>query len=219
MKVLIGSNNPSKVRFMAEMLGRLGEVECLSPADLGISISVEENGSSAVDNARLKAAAFHKASGLPVLCEDSGLYFAEFPMDDPRQPGIHARRIGGKTLDDEEMIAYYSALAKQYGTLHACYSNAYAAADANGRVEVFFQDDPRDPVFFDAFGFLLCDTPHPHREPGWPIDALSKDPYFERYYYDIADNEFLISALDGRRAAKACFRERWDRFMCVFFQL
>ena len=117
---------------------------------------------------------------------------------------------------DEEMICYYSGLAKRYGTLHACYCDAYAAADETGSIAEFSYDDPADPEFFDAYGFLLCAEPHPHREPGWPIDSLSKDPYFQRYYYDIADSEYRIPALAPRRAYRQRRNERFLTYIKIF---
>ena len=89
-------------------------------------------------------------------------------MTDPRQPGPLIRRVGGKTLTDEEMLVYYGGLAREFGPLHACYCTAFAVVNAAGHGETFFQDDPNDPVFFDTFGFLLCDTPIPGAIPAGP---------------------------------------------------
>ena len=35
-------------------------------------------------------------------------------MDDPRQPGPYIRRVGGRVLTDEEMLQYYSGLAREF---------------------------------------------------------------------------------------------------------
>ena len=50
-------------------------------------------------------------------------------MDDPRQPGPYIRRVGGRVLTDEEMLQYYSGLAREFGLLHACYCTAFAVVD------------------------------------------------------------------------------------------
>lgn len=83
------------------------------------------------------------------------------------------------------MLQYYSGLAREFGLLHACYCTAFAGVDEEGRDAVFFQDDPRDADFFRAFGFLMCSHPHEKRNPGWPLDSLSMDPYFQRYWFDM----------------------------------
>lgn len=218
-QILIGTHNPSKIRSLTNRLSGFRDVTCLSPAQLGLEIDAAESGSTMVENALLKALAYHHASGLPVLSADSGLYFREFSMTDPRQPGPLIRRVGGKTLTDEEMLAYYGGLAREFGPLHACYCTAFAVVNAAGHGETFFQDDPNDPVFFDTFGFLLCDTPHPRRNPGWPLDSLSMDPYFRRYWFDIRDQEYDTPALAHRRSNELRFSENVNGFLGKFFDL
>lgn len=219
MQILIGSHNPSKIRSLSGLVAQFPNVTPLSPTDLGVEAEIAETGSTMAENARLKAEAFHRATGLPVLSADSGLYFREFPMDDPRQPGSHVRRVGGKELNDDEMIAYYGGLAKEFGILHACYCNAYAAVDSEGNAQVFFQDDPNDPEFFGAFGFLLCSEPHEKRNPGWPLDSLSMHPYFRRYWFDITEAEFSDPALDELRRKKERFQGNLNHFIQKFFHL
>ena len=70
--VLIATTNKGK---QAEMFALLeNEIYMLrTPQDLSISLKVNETGSTYAENARLKAAAFCKASGLPALADDSGL--------------------------------------------------------------------------------------------------------------------------------------------------
>ena len=45
----------------------------VTPADLGISLDVEETGDTYEENAAIKARAFASASGLLTLADDSGL--------------------------------------------------------------------------------------------------------------------------------------------------
>jgi len=70
--VLIATTNKGK---QAEMFALLeNEIYFLrTPQDLLISLEVNETGSTYAENARLKATAFCKASGLPSLADDSGL--------------------------------------------------------------------------------------------------------------------------------------------------
>ena len=74
---------------------------------------VNENGKNPLENAKIKAKAYYKAFSMPVFSCDSGLYFDD--IEEALQPGTHIRRINGKELTDEEMIEYYSDLAKQHG--------------------------------------------------------------------------------------------------------
>lgn len=218
-KILIGSHNPSKIQSLSELFAKFPEILPLSPKDLGVEVDTAETGYTMAENAELKALAFHRAAGLAVLSADSGLYFRELPMDDPRQPGAHVRRVNGKMLEDDEMIAYYGGLAKEFGVLHACYCNAYAAVNFQGELKVFFQDDPNDPDFFEAFGFLLCSEPHPKRNPGWPLDSLSMDPFFHKYYFDIPEEAYAVQELAQRKEKRIRFQKNLERFLQETFHL
>jgi XTP/dITP diphosphohydrolase len=71
-RLVIASNNPGKVTELSRLLGDCGW-EIVAPSDIGIAIEVEETGTTYTENARLKAEAFAKASGLSALSDDSGL--------------------------------------------------------------------------------------------------------------------------------------------------
>ena len=71
-RLLIASNNRDKVDELRRLLEGSGW-EIVAPADLGLRVDVNETGETYADNARLKAAAFMHASGLPALADDSGL--------------------------------------------------------------------------------------------------------------------------------------------------
>ena len=60
-KVLIATNNSAKVALYSEVLREIG-LEAVSPKELGISVEVEENGKDEIENASIKALAFHKAT-------------------------------------------------------------------------------------------------------------------------------------------------------------
>jgi non-canonical purine NTP pyrophosphatase (RdgB/HAM1 family) len=87
MKLLIATTNPGKRAELADLLIN-PTFEIVTPADLGIQLEVEENGDSYDANARLKAEAFCRASGLITLADDTGL---EVDALDGR-PGLHSAR-------------------------------------------------------------------------------------------------------------------------------
>jgi XTP/dITP diphosphohydrolase len=95
MELLIASNNPGKLREVARLLAGL-PVEVLRPADLGIDLDPQETGDSFAANARIKARAFARASGLLALADDSGL---EVPALGG-WPGVHSARFAGPAADD-----------------------------------------------------------------------------------------------------------------------
>lgn len=83
MKVLIGTTNPSKAEWLGELIG--AGTELLTLGDVNISAEPSETGATPAENAAIKAE-FYGKTFQPVVCHDSGLYFAELAFDDPRQP-------------------------------------------------------------------------------------------------------------------------------------
>ena len=70
-KLLIATHNAGKLAEMADLLAPFG-VTCVSAAALGLA-EPEETERTFVGNARIKAHAGAKASGLPALADDSGM--------------------------------------------------------------------------------------------------------------------------------------------------
>lgn len=85
--LLIASSNPGKLREFQSILQDLG-VKLVLPADIGVQLTVEEDGSTYYENARKKALAYCQASGLVTLADDSGL---EVDVLDGA-PGLHSAR-------------------------------------------------------------------------------------------------------------------------------
>lgn len=72
MKFLIATQNPGKTREFRLLFAPLEERLCF-PSDLGLQIEVLEDGATYTENARKKALAYARASGLLTLADDSGL--------------------------------------------------------------------------------------------------------------------------------------------------
>src|SRR3954469_5302453 len=88
--LLVGTTNAGKIREMRELLADL-PARVVFPADLGITLDVEEGETSFVANAMLKARAYRRASGVLTIGEDSG-----FEVDAlGGEPGVISARWGG----------------------------------------------------------------------------------------------------------------------------
>ena len=94
-KFVLASHNPGKIKEMSAILAQFG-VEVVSPKELGITVDVEETGTTFAENAMLKAKAICDASGLPAIADDSGLCVDALNG----APGIYSARYGGEGLDD-----------------------------------------------------------------------------------------------------------------------
>jgi XTP/dITP diphosphohydrolase len=88
---LIASNNKGKAQEIRALLQDLG-AELVTPADIGLQLQVTEDGSTYLENAQRKAAAFAQASGLISLADDSGLEVEALGG----APGLHSARYLAK---------------------------------------------------------------------------------------------------------------------------
>lgn len=204
MKILYGTTNQAKFLSMARITESLG-IELISLRDLNQPLpEINETGNNPLENAQIKAKAYYEAFSIPVFSCDSGLYFDGF--DESVQPGTHTRRVNGRELSDEEMIEYYSGLARQNGgKLIARYRNAICfITDESSHFSCMDKSLETEP-------FILIGTPHPKRNNGFPLDSLSIDIATGKYYYDLPEKsvdesavrrgfkEFLENALDELR--------------------
>ena len=96
MKVILASKNQHKLTELSAILSGLG-FEIALESEYGLDIDVDETGTTFEENSLLKAEAVMKASGLPVLADDSGL------MVDALNgaPGVYSARYGHKSSDGE----------------------------------------------------------------------------------------------------------------------
>lgn len=96
MKVILASKNQHKLTELSSILSKLG-FEIALESDYGLDIEVEETGTTFEENSLLKAEAVMKASGLPVLADDSGLMVDALSG----APGVYSARYGNKKSDAE----------------------------------------------------------------------------------------------------------------------
>lgn len=129
MKFVLATNNPKKLKEMAEILGKLG-VEVVSPKELGIHIEVEETGTTFAENAMLKAKAICAAAGLPAIADDSGLCVDALNGG----PGVYSARYGGEGLDDVQRYQLLLANMRGQTTRAAHFACAIACVFPDGKV-------------------------------------------------------------------------------------
>ena len=98
--MLLATNNPGKVREFRRLLAS-GPFEVVTPAEAGISLDVEETGTSYAENAILKARAFAEAGQCLALADDSGIEVDALDGG----PGMYSARFGGPGLDDKGRTA------------------------------------------------------------------------------------------------------------------
>lgn len=137
-KLVVASHNEGKVREIRDLLTPLG-VETISAADLNLP-EPDETETTFTGNARLKAVAAAKASGLPALSDDSGLAVDALNGD----PGIYAARWakipaveGGGRDFDMAMWRVHTEMEKTGGPKTARFICALCLAFPDGTNTVY----------------------------------------------------------------------------------
>lgn len=178
-KVLFATENESKVkRFKNGLLEK--NIEIISLNNIDKKVEVIENGKNAIENALIKARAYAKVSDLPVFAMDDNLYIDGIP--DEKQPGMYVRRVNGKRLNDDEMIKYYSNLARTYGK--------------NGRLTcrwvygiAVINKDKESTYTWSKEDFYIVDKPTNKINPGYPLNTISINKRLNKYFTDITEED------------------------------
>ena len=126
-KFVLASHNPGKIKEMSAILAQFG-VEVVSPRELGITVDVEETGTTFAENAMLKAKAICAAAKLPAIADDSGLCVDALNGG----PGVYSARYGGEGLDDKGRYTLLLNNMRGQTTRAAHFACAIACAFPNG---------------------------------------------------------------------------------------
>jgi XTP/dITP diphosphohydrolase len=96
-RLLVATRSLHKLGELRELLA-LPRAELVDLDDVGVEGDVEETGSTFAANARLKARAAVRATGLPSLADDSGIEVDALGGG----PGIRTRRYAGENATDAD---------------------------------------------------------------------------------------------------------------------
>ncbi len=188
--IIVASHNAGKIREINDLIGPLG-FEGKSAAELNFE-TPEETGTTFEENARIKALASAKASGLPALSDDSGLvvdaldgapgvYTADWAEtgDGSRDFDMAMEKVE-KALQDKGAVTGEQRTARFVSVLCLAWPNGHTET-FRGEVEGRFVWPPRgtagfgyDPVFQPdghdrTFGEMTAEEKH-----GWkPGDAAA----------------------------------------------
>ena len=156
MRVIAATHNPGKLEEFRRILEPLG-FQVVSEKEIGLSLEVEETGTTFAQNARLKAMAVYEATGLAALADDSGLCVEALGL----RPGVYSARYGGEDADYEKKMALLLGELKGKENRAAYFESAVCLVrspgdvlECSGRVYGVIADAPRgtsgfgyDPLF------------------------------------------------------------------------
>jgi XTP/dITP diphosphohydrolase len=133
---VIATHNPGKLAEMRELLAPYG-IDAISAGELNLA-EPDETGMSFRENARIKAEAAAKASGLPAFSDDSGL--AVDALDGA--PGIYSARWAGPDKNFSRAMETIEQKLREHGGTtperrKAQFVSALCVAWPDGHVEDF----------------------------------------------------------------------------------
>lgn len=189
-KVLIASTNAGKIAIYKDILDK-ANIPCTSLGEIKVTEKVEENGKDEVENAVIKAKAYHKITGLPVLANDSGLIIDKFSPEN--QPGTLVRRVNGKERTDQEMLdIYISKLNEVGGESDGHYNVGLATIDYDGVLQT---------GLFKPYRHFI-NTPSKTILKGIPLSSLAYDYKSKKYLSEMTpaeQNEYEAEAMKQQK--------------------
>ena len=138
-RLLLATNNKAKLQEYRVLLDGI-PFELVTPAELGITQSVEESGETMEQNAVLKAQAYAAISNMTALADDSGLEVDALGGE----PGVLSARYAGEGASDRQRIEYLLGKLTdvpwdQRGARFRC---VIAIASLSGEVELYQGECP-----------------------------------------------------------------------------
>ena len=191
MKVLLASNNGHKIKEIKEILGDFFDVVSLREA--GVESDPEETGATFEENARIKAVAGMKASGMPCIADDSGLEV--FALDG--LPGVMSARYAGGHGDDSANNEKLLRELESASDRSARYVCVICMAFPNGH-EIVARGECRGTILKEARG-----------EGGFGYDPLFFFPQFGKTFAEITAEE--KNEVSHRKAALREFEKIWEK--------
>ena len=182
-QIIFATSNESKSKRFSRGLKEHG-IEVLSLKDINIKLDVEENGSTAIENALIKARECYRLTKKPCMGMDDTLYMEGVPEE--KQPGLFVRRVNGKSLTDEEALDYYTNLVKEYGKdgkINCKWIYGLAVINENGEEATYSWS--RD-------NFYMVSSKSDKINPGYPLNSISKYKKLDKYFTDVTLDDIKI---------------------------
>ena len=98
-KMVLASGNRKKLAELRRILEPMG-FEVIPKDEAGVDFDPEENGSTFAENARIKAEAVCRATGMTAVEDDSGLCVDALGG----APGVYSARYAGENATDSDRI-------------------------------------------------------------------------------------------------------------------
>lgn len=107
MKLLLATGNAHKLQEFSRMFPKN---QILSPKDVGVTLDVEETGTTFAENAAIKARALYQLTGLPTIADDSGIVIDALNGF----PGVYSARYAPTEICCEKILEEMKGVPKEH---------------------------------------------------------------------------------------------------------
>lgn len=194
MKLILASNNKDKLREIREILSDT-DIEIISQREAGCNFEAEENGATFLENARIKALAAMKATGLPAVSDDSGLEIAALGG----RPGVYSARYGGESAGYAKKCAMILSELEGKSDRSAAFVSAVVCIFPNGD-EITAGGIMRGSIAYAPAG-----------DGGFGYDPIFLPDGFEKTAAELTDDE--KNAISHRGQAFRAFAEKLKAYI------
>lgn len=194
MKLVLASDNTHKLREFREILGSSG-ITLLSKSEAGCRTEVEETGVTFAENARLKAEAVMRATGLPAVADDSGLCVDALGG----APGVLSARYTGRHEDtDAERCRFLLRNLAGAADRRARFVCSLCCVFPGG--DVLRAEGACEGTILEA----------PRGDNGFGYDPVFRPDGFSRSMAELTAEE--KNAISHRGRALEQFKREWERY-------
>lgn len=179
IEIIVGTTNEAKIKQIRGALAPL-DISVKGVENKDLLPKVDEDGQTAIENAKKKAIAYATALNQTILSMDNALYLDGLP--DNQQPGLNVRRIrnGNDRPTDEDLLKYYSNVIKHLGgRINGHWEFGVCIANPQGSLGEINIISPR--VFTSAISSKIV--------PGYPLESLQIDPQSGKYIAEMEQAE------------------------------
>ena len=155
-KIIFATGNKDKMKEIRMILSDL-DVEILSMKEAGISVDIEENGTTFEENALIKANAVAAYTDAIVLADDSGLEIDYLN----KEPGVYSARYMGEdtsyTIKNQNLLERLNGVPKEQRT--ARFVCAIAAVLPDKETLVTKSPEQMDLAMIQSFMWMNITAP------------------------------------------------------------
>ncbi len=178
-RLVLGTRNSGKVDELRALLRDI-QLELIPANALSDPPEVDEDADTLEGNARKKARAFHRHTGLPALADDTGLEVEALDG----APGVHTARFAGPDATPADNKRHLLHVMESVSNRRAQFRTVVALVEPDGTVQTFegvcSGTIPPEPRGEGGFGYDPLFRPDGHEQTFAEMPSVAKNEISHR---------------------------------------